>query len=553
MSVAAPDPNTNYFKRLPDQVASQLAGDDLLHAWMNNLQRLNVCSQKGLVERFDSTIGAGSVLLPFGGKYQRTPAECMAATLPVLEGETSTTTLMAYGYNPLIGHWSPFHGAIYAIVEASAKIAAEGGDFRRIRLSLQEYFEKLGQDPKTWGKPFAALMGAYCAQMQLGIPAIGGKDSMSGTFHDLTVPPTLVAFAVCMTDAEHVISPEFKKVGSLVVLIPLPRNQEELPDFQVLAKNYSTVHQLILQGQVLAAQSVRSGGIAEAITKMCFGNWIGFSFEPGISAQSLFTPDYGSLILELADGEVPPLLTSDTNHRLLGITLKEPVIRVNQDQISLPDVLETWSNPLEGIFPSKTRPPAEPPHVVAYERPNLNKPRLRLARPRVLMPVFPGTNCEVDTERAFKRAGACVETLVFRNLSALDLEASLESMARQISQCQIIMLPGGFSAGDEPDGSGKFIGAVFRNPLVRNSVNGLLQERDGLILGICNGFQALIKLGLLPYGEILDLGPDDPTLTFNAIGTTRFLHGADQSGFYAFAMAEETAAWRHSHCGCFPR
>ncbi len=516
--VTSPNAGKDVFKDLPAETTAFLNKKDLTQAWLSNLQRLNICSQKGLVERFDSTIGAGSVLLPFGGVYQLTPAECMAAKLPVLEGDTSSGSLMSYGYNPVIGKWSPFHGAVYAIIEAVARIAATGGDYRKIRLTLQEYFEKLGHNPQAWGKPIAALLGAYYTQLKLGIPAIGGKDSMSGTFKDLNVPPTLVAFAVAVTDVNQIISPEFKKAGNRVVLLPLPRNNEELPDFAVLKKNYTRVYELISTGRVLAAHSVRSGGIAEAISKMCFGNNIGFTFEKQIAPAKLFTPDYGSIILEIPDKEESEKLFNGLEYQILGHTISESRIDVNGISIDIEQALNKWEEPLESIFPTKADGIAGIPTNYKFKASSQGKLGISIAKPRVFIPVFPGTNCEYDTAKAFQNAGGVVETLVVRNLIADDIEMTIEHMVKAINKAQIIMLPGGFSAGDEPDGSGKFIATAFRNPFIAEAVMKLLKERDGLMLGICNGFQALIKLGLVPHGEIREIGPDDPTLTYNKIG-----------------------------------
>jgi phosphoribosylformylglycinamidine synthase len=512
--VAAPARERSYF-RVGSQQLEQTA--DLETAWLANLENLNACSQKGLVERFDSTIGAGTVLMPFGGKYQLTPAESMAAKLPVLEGDTSTGTLMAFGYNPAISKWSPFHGALYAVIESVAKIVATGGDYAKIRLTLQEYFEKLGKDPVRWGKPFAALLGAYHAQMKLGIPAIGGKDSMSGTFKDLNVPPTLVAFALETVDVSRVISPEFKSVGNRVVLIPLVRDEYDLPDFKQLDRNYRKVTQLIARGTVRAAHSVRGGGVAEAVSRMCFGNLIGFEFTDTVAMGRLFTPDYGSLLLELAsDADMADL--EGVEYIMLGHTQAAGVINVNGIAIGLEQLLESWEAPLEKVFPVRTESVDAIPQPFAYKASKMLKPKIAIAKPRVFIPVFPGTNCEYDSQRAFERAGAQVATLVLRNLTPAAIEASIREMVKAVDNAQIVMLPGGFSAGDEPDGSGKFIAAVFRNPRLKEAVMRLLQERDGLMLGICNGFQALIKLGLVPYGEIREMETDSPTLTFNTLG-----------------------------------
>jgi phosphoribosylformylglycinamidine synthase len=509
--VAAPSKEKSYFN------VSRQATADLETLWLANLENLNVCSQKGLVERFDSTIGAGTVLMPFGGKYQLTPTESMAAKLPVPDGETTAGTLMSFGYNPAIGKWSPFHGALYAVVESVAKIVAAGGDYTGIRLTLQEYFEKLGKDPVRWGKPFAALLGAYHAQMKLGIPAIGGKDSMSGTFKDLNVPPTLVSFALDSVDVSRVISPEFKAAGSQVVYLPLSRDEFDLLDFDRLDRNYRKVREWIGAGKVLAAHSVRGGGIAEAISKMTFGNLIGFEFAEQMSKERLFAPDYGSLLLELSSS-FNPAEWDGIEAVLLGHTRAAAAISVNGIVIDLRRLLESWEAPLEKVFPTRTESPAAVPRSFAHQASKAGKPQTAVAKPRVFIPVFPGTNCEYDTRRAFERAGAQVETLVFRNLTSADIEASIGAMVKAVDNAQIVMLPGGFSAGDEPDGSGKFIAAVFRNPRLREAVMRLLQERDGLMLGICNGFQALIKLGLVPYGEIRDVKENAPTLTFNTLG-----------------------------------
>lgn len=515
VKVGSPEEGQNFFRRIPAALNREPA--DLKQAWLHNLTDLNVCSQKGLVERFDSTIGAGTVLLPFGGKYQAAPAEGMVAKLPVLHGETNTATVMTYGYNPLLAKWSPFHGALYAVVEAVSKVVALGGDYRDVRLTLQEYFEKLGQDAEKWGKPFAALLGAFYAQKQLGIPAIGGKDSMSGTFMDLNVPPTLVAFAVAVLDARKVVSQEFKRINSQVVLLPAVRNKQELPDFEILAANFAKVKELIGSGYVLASHTVKMGGLAAALSKMAFGNQIGFKFTSPIEPESLFRADYGSIILEITDKADLPALFDEVQYLELGRTRENEGIWVNDVEISLKEAQTAWEQPLEKIFPTQTETVAGP-RLISYDRRNTDKPRIKTAKPRIFIPVFPGTNCEYDSARAFAKAGGQAETLVIRNLSATDVEQSIAEIVKGVAQSQIIMLPGGFSAGDEPDGSGKFIAAMFRNPRIKEAVTEFLQMRDGLILGICNGFQALIKLGLVPYGEIREIDQDCPTLTFNKIG-----------------------------------
>ena len=514
--VAAPLEEEYYFAGIPKEAEDY--SKDLRDAWIRNLQRLNVCSQKGLVERFDSTIGAGTVLMPFGGKYQLTPSEGMAAKIPVPDGDTNTGTLMAFGYNPSIAKWSPFHGAMFAVIESVAKIVAMGGNHKKIRLSLQEYFEKLGKDPKKWGKPFSALLGAYYAQTKIGIPAIGGKDSMSGTFKDMNVPPTLVSFAVATMDVNYTVSSEFKKAGSKVVLIPLKINENGVPDFAQLDKNYAAVHQMIMNRKVLAAPTVRSGGISEAISKMCFGNMIGFKFEASVDARRLFEPLYGSIVLELDESLNLDELLKDVEYEFLGVTQEKRTIDFGNVGLDLVELCQKWQEPLEKVFPTATEPVSSTPKQYKFEKRNSIKPSVSIAKPRIFMPIFPGTNCEYDTARAFEKAGGVVDMLVIKNLTPSEIDESIREMAKRIDNSQIVMIPGGFSGGDEPDGSGKFIATAFRNPRVKDAVMRLLKERDGLMLGICNGFQALIKLGLVPYGEIRDLNEDSPTLTFNTIG-----------------------------------
>jgi len=510
--VIEPVAGENYFAEVPYHT------DDLTEAWLNNLRQLNVCSQKGLVERFDSSIGAGTVLMPFGGAFQSTPTEGMAAKIPVLTGITNTATLMTYGYDPRLSKWSPFHGAVYAVVEAVAKVVAMGGDYHSIRLTLQEYFERLGVDAVKWGKPFSALLGALHAQQSFGIAAIGGKDSMSGTFKELSVPPTLVAFAVNVVKANIVISPEFKQIGSQVVLVPLVRNQYELPEFADLGRNYEGITALIAAGKVIAAHTVKVGGLAAAISKMSFGNRIGMVFTSEIKTSKLFAADYGSLILEIPAGVDVQQVIGDMVYTILGHTQKQPMLEVNGTTIAI-DVAQTaWQEPLEQVFPTQAGMITGIPQQVLSGKSNSKKSHHNIAKPRVLIPVFPGTNCEYDSARAFEMAGGMVDTLVIRNLSPQALEESIAQMVKRINKAQIIMLPGGFSAGDEPDGSGKFIATLFRNARMKEAVANFLTRSDGLMLGICNGFQALIKLGLVPYGEIVDLSADCPTLTYNKIG-----------------------------------
>lgn len=491
---------------------------DIKKHWLAMLGELNICSQKGLIERFDSTIGAGTVLMPFGGKYQMTPQIGMVSKIPVKQGETNTGTIMTFGFNPEISKWSPFHGAYYSIIEAAAKTAALGGDYSKIRLSLQEYFEKLGKQPKRWGKPFSALLGALEAQRELMIPAIGGKDSMSGSFKDMDVPPTLVAFGVCTVDVRRVVSAEFKQAGSTVVLLSVPRNTDELPDIEIFKKNLETLSALVAKGEVLASYSLKQGGIAEAISKMTFGNRIGFIFDKNMKAEELFTPNYGSIIIELKDDKNLIDRLNQVNYKVLGKTAINEEVIVGEEVITIEEMLEAWQKPLENVFTSKTEQQLEHEDKGVFKRNIMVVPRISNTEPRVFIPTFPGTNCEYDSARAFEKAGAKAKIGVFRNLSVRDIEYSIEEIVKNIKNSQIIMFPGGFSAGDEPEGSGKFISTVFRNPKVAEAVMDLIENRDGLILGICNGFQALIKLGLLPYGKIIDLDEKCPTLTYNEIG-----------------------------------
>lgn len=509
--VNAPVEAENYFAAKASEI------DNLEVAWLDNLRDLNVCSQKGLVEMFDSTIGASTVLMPFGGKFQTTPAEGMASKIPVLKGNTNTATLMTYGYDPQLSTWSPFHGAVYAVVEAVAKIVAMGGEYHTVRLTLQEYFERLGQDAVKWGKPFSALLGALHAQEQFSIPAIGGKDSMSGTFKELTVPPTLVAFAVSVVQAHQVISPEFKKIGSQVIRIPLVRDAYELPNFPVVCQNYANITQLIKAGYVLAAHTIKMGGLAAAISKMSFGNKIGMTFTSPISSQDLFAADYGSLILEIPSAVSVKEVLGEMNYSVLGHTKEEVSIDINGYSIDLEKAQAAWEQPLTKVFATQTETSKEKPKQELFSS-NPKKAKYSFAKPRIFIPVFPGTNCEYDSAKAFEMAGGIVDTMVIRNLTPAAIEESIEEMVKLIYQSQIIMLPGGFSAGDEPDGSGKYIATMFRNPKIKEALREFLSQKDGLMLGICNGFQALIKLGLVPYGDIVDLSPECPTLTYNQIG-----------------------------------
>ena len=490
---------------------------DLKAQWLENLSQLNVACQKGLVERFDSTIGAGTILMPFGGKNQMTPAEVMAAKIPLLKGETTTGTLMSYGYNPTVAKWSPFHSAVYAVVESVAKIVAGGGDYDSVRLTFQEYFERLGEDSHRWGKPFSALLGAYLAQIELGTAAIGGKDSMSGTFKDLDVPPTLVSFAVDPVKMYNVISPEFKNAGNTIVKVSVSYDENDLPVFDELKKNFVKISEPVKESKIVSAATIGVGGIAAAVTKMAFGNDIGAV----INEEDLFNYNYGSFVLELAcDKAEAEKLFAGYNFAVIGNTTSEKSIVANGVTIDLDEALNIWIKPLEKIFPTKYLEEVKKADIEIKPF-NVVEKKFSgkgIAAPRVLIPVFPGNNCEYDTKRAFEKAGAVADTLVVTNLKTQWLEESIDKMVDMIHNSQIIMIPGGFSAGDEPEGSGKFIAAVFRNPKVKEAVMDLLKNRDGIMLGICNGFQALIKLGLVPFGEIRDMEENSPTLTFNTIG-----------------------------------
>ena len=512
IEITAPNDKT-YFENY-----NNMKIDNISEKWIENLQDLNRCSQKGLVERFDSTIGANTVLMPFGGKTQLTPAEGMAAKLPLMKGDTTTGTLMSYGYNPEISTWSPFHGAVFAVVESIAKIAAMGGDYSKARLTFQEYFEKPGKDAKRWGKPLSALLGAYYAQIKLGTAAIGGKDSMSGSFMDLDVPPTLVSFAVDTVNVNNVVSNEFKATGSKVVMLTVGLDENSLPNFEQLDKVYSHIHKMANEKAILSASSIRAGGIAEIISKMAFGNMIGFSFENGIDAGMLFKPFYGSIILELPESVDLVKALNGLEYKVLGVTTDKAEVNVDGTTIGLDMLACKWQEPLEKVFPTKPKKTNELPVEYKFEAKSKAKPTTKVAKPRIFIPVFPGTNCEYDTKKVFENAGGIVETLVIRNMSHLGIEESIKEMEKLINNSQIIMIPGGFSAGDEPEGSGKFIATAFRNPVVSEAVMKLLKQRDGLVMGICNGFQALIKLGLLPFGEIRDIDEGCPTLTFNTIG-----------------------------------
>ena len=489
--------------------------------WMKTLTEPNVASQKGLVERFDSTIGSGTVMMPFGGKYALTPAEGMAAKIPVLNGESKDATLMSYGFNPELGMWSPYHMAYYAVIESVTKIAAMGGDYRKIRLTFQEYFERLGNNPSRWGKPFAALLGAYQAQSDLGLPAIGGKDSMSGSFGQLDVPPTLVSFAVAVEKASKIVSNELKKVGSKLVLLMAEKNDDYTLNVETFKNNLEALYKLTSNKKVLSASTVRFGGIAETLSKISFGNKIGIKFN-GLSKEELFGLNYGSVIVEVATDEDLNKAFEGCSYKVIGETIEKPVIISEEYDFTfnIDDLISIYEKKLSTVFKIETEKSQESVPEIKVEEKKIilpSSPSIKTAKPRVIIPVFPGTNCEYDCNRAFTKAGAETTELVFKNYSKSALLESIEALEKQIRESQIIMIPGGFSAGDEPDGSGKFIATIFRNERIKDAVNDLLKNRDGLVLGICNGFQALIKLGLVPYGEIVDIEENMATLTYNNI------------------------------------
>ena len=511
--VAAPDKSLDYRTAIP----AGLAVIPLATAFKENLRRLEVACQKGLVERFDASIGAATVNMPFAGSYQLTPEDGMVAKLPVLTGETDDATAMTYGFIPGISRWSPFHGAAYAVTLSLAKLAALGADPLHARLTFQEYFERLREVPERWGKPVAALLGAFVAQKEFGVPSIGGKDSMSGSFNELDVPPTLVSFALSMTKASKTGSAAFHKPGSLVAFLPLPVNKDTLlPDWEKARELFDEVSKLVQFGVISAASVVREGGVAACVARMCFGNKIGFAFNRNISRTTLFAPQAASLVVELKEGD---MCLEGLDYTLIGTTIDEQAVVLDGEELPLDELIAAWMQPLEAVFPNKAKEqPSMTPSVPLHTQRNMAAPAIKAAKPRVFIPVFPGTNCEYDTARAFEKAGAEAEVLVVKNLSPAAIEETIRRMETAIRRAQIVMLPGGFSGGDEPDGSGKFIATTLRNPRLADAINELLGQRDGLMLGICNGFQALIKLGLVPYGEIRTLGDSDPTLTFNTLG-----------------------------------
>ncbi|MBR1508342.1 MAG: phosphoribosylformylglycinamidine synthase [Eubacterium sp.] len=506
--VEMPDEKNPYFK---DEEVSNVKD-----TWLNVLGSLNVCSEKGLVEMFDSTIGSGTVTMPYGGKYQLSPIQTMTAKLPVLHGKTDTVTQMSYGLDPYLSSWSPYHGAIYAVVHSVAKIAAAGGDVSKIRLTFQEYFERMTEDPKRWGKPLAALLGAYSAQIGLGLPSIGGKDSMSGSFNDIDVPPTLCSFAVDVNSYMNVITTELKEAGDLLVKLDIDKDEYDLPSYEDMLTKYALVRKAAENGLIEAAYAVGFGGIIEAVSKMAFGNKFGVTIENSVVKKNELTrKEYGSIIFEVKKDNLKALGIPVT---VIGEVTDDAAFRYGNVKITVDEAIAAWTGKLEKVFPTRSKVKEEPVETGLYTAKNLYVSRNKVAKPRVFIPVFPGTNCEDDTVRAFERAGAIAKAVVLNNMDAEGIRASVDRFAHEIRNAQIVMFPGGFSAGDEPDGSAKFIATVFRNEKIKEEILKLINERDGLALGICNGFQALMKLGLVPYGDIRPQTDDSPTLARNSIG-----------------------------------
>ncbi len=506
---------------------------DVKEKWLSMLADLNCCSQKGLVEMFDSSIGAGSVLMPYGGKYQLTETQAMVAKLPVLEGKTDTVTMMSYGFDPYLSSWSPYHGAIYAVIESVSRIVAGGGDFSKIRFTFQEYFRRMTEDPARWSQPFLALLGAYDAQLGFGLPSIGGKDSMSGTFNEIDVPPTLVSFAVDVASDRTMITPELKKAGNKLVLLKIERDAYDLPDYEKIMDQYHKFFEDVKAGRIVSAYALDGNGLAAAVSKMAFGNHKGVKIDAQVAKEDLFAADFGSIVAEVPADKVAELTIAGV---VVGEVEDDAALSYGDVKVTMEEALTAWKGTLEKVFKTvsgaETNDGPAPESVEAqqaadggtidengcYHAGSVYVCKHKVAKPRVFIPVFPGTNCEYDSTKAFERAGAEVDVKVFKNLTAEDIRDSVDIFAKAIDQAQIIMFPGGFSAGDEPDGSAKFFATAFQNAKMKEAVTRLLEERDGLALGICNGFQALIKLGLVPYGKITGQTPDSPTLTYNTIG-----------------------------------
>ena len=509
--VSVPDKKDNYIQKV-EKVTN------FKDAFLKKLSSLNACSKKGLVEMFDSSIGAATVTMPYGGKYQLTPTQTMVAKLPVLDGKCDTVTMMSYGMDPYLTSWSPYHGAEYAVLTSVAKIVAAGGDYKKIRFTFQEYFKRMTEDPKRWGEPMAALLGAYDAQMKLGLPSIGGKDSMSGSFNDIDVPPTLCSFAVDVAKLSDVVTDELKEAGDVLVKFTIKKDEYDLPDYDFIMSQYEKITELMRQGIVKAAYALDGNGVADAVAKMAFGNKLGVEVCGKREKEYYFAPAYGEIVAEIAEADLAKLDEKEVAYDRFGKVLEEQAFVCGDEKVSMEEALEAWTGTLEKVFPTRSGVEDKKIETSLYDTKDIYICKHKVARPKVFIPVFPGTNCEYDTMKAFEEAGADTESIVFKNMTEQDITDSVDAFEKAIRQSQILMFSGGFSAGDEPDGSAKFITSVFRNEKIKEAVHELLNERDGLALGICNGFQALVKLGLVPYGEIKTQTEDSPTLTTNSIG-----------------------------------
>ena len=516
VEVEMPKEEDNFFKKIElPKVADALQKNDNKSAWLAMLADLNVCSQKGLVEMFDGSIGAGSVYMPYGGRYQLTETQSMVAKLPVLKGKCDTVTMMSYGFDPYLSSWSPYHGSVYAVLESLSRIVTAGGDYKKVRFTFQEYFRRMSEDPKRWSQPFAALLGAFDAQIGFGLPSIGGKDSMSGTFNDIDVPPTLVSFAVDVAREKDVITPELKEAGDKLVLFTIEKNAYDLPVYEQVMKLYDKIHELIGRGAIRSAYALDGKGLAAAVSKMAFGNKLGVTIADDVTAETLFAPGFGNIVAEVKEEFLP--IIKEASAIVIGEVNDAQKFVYKDMALSMDEALDAWQGTLERVFPTRATEDREKVQSDVYDTKNIYVCKNKVAKPTVFIPVFPGTNCEYDSAKAFERAGANTIVKVFKNLSAADIRDSVDEFVKAIDQSQIIMFPGGFSAGDEPEGSAKFFATAFRNAKMTEAVSRLLSERDGLALGICNGFQALIKLGLVPYGQIQAQSADSPTLTYNTI------------------------------------
>ena len=524
VAVEIPSQEDNYLEKInTPAVAQKVEAGDMKGAWLAELADLNVCSQKGLVEMFDGSIGAGSVYMPYGGKYQLTETQSMVAKLPVLKGKCDVVTMMSYGFDPYLSSWSPYHGAVYAVIESISRIVTAGGDFSKIRMTYQEYFRRMNEDPKRWSQPFAALLGAYNAQIGFGLPSIGGKDSMSGTFNEIDVPPTLVSFAVDVAKEKDIITPELKAAGNQLVLLEIEKDQYALPVYEQVMKLYSAVHEMIQKSAVISAYALDGKGLAAAVSKMAFGNKLGVTIEDEVTSDVLFAPGFGNIVAEIPVDklalvrEILDAAGLGEAATVVGYVNDKQTIECDDMVLTIDEAIAAWTGTLESVFHTRSHDDVSEVKTDLFDTKNIYVCKNKIAKPTVFIPVFPGTNCEYDSARAFERAGADTIVKVFKNLTATDIRDSVDEFVKAIEQSQIIMFPGGFSAGDEPEGSAKFFATAFRNAKMTEAVNRLLNERDGLALGICNGFQALIKLGLVPYGEIRQQDENSPTLTYNTI------------------------------------